>query len=105
VISTYIWYILNPHKQASYTIRIAGTFFLCSVFMVIMPFMASLGGPGVNFWACFAAIAMLGPCTGMNNVSLFALSAEIGPYYMSGFMIGAGFGAVLLNILRVWTLF
>jgi len=104
LICTYIWYILNPHKQASYTIRIAGTFFLCSIFMVAMPFLASLGGPGVNFWTCFVAIALLGPCTGMNNVSLYSLSADTGPYYMSGFMIGMGFGALLLNVLRIWTL-
>lgn len=104
LICTYVWVILNSHKPFSFTTRIAGSFFLCSAFMLVLPFLATVGGPSANFWACFVAIALLGPCTGINNVSLYSLSAETGPYYMSGFMVGMGLGALILNLLRMWTL-
>jgi hypothetical protein len=72
--------------------------------MFVMPFLATLGGANLNFWACFVALALLGPCTGMNNVSLFSLTADTGPHYMAGLMVGQGLGALILNLLRVWTL-
>ena len=72
--------------------------------MLAMPYLGSLGGPNLNFWVCFVAIALCGFATGMNNVSLFALAAELGPYYMAGLFLGQGLGAIGLNLLRVWTL-
>lgn len=104
VIVTYVYVIVNAHKMPSYTIRIVPTFIAGAVFMLVMPFLASLGGPTLNFWACFIAIALMGISMGINNVSLFQLAAELKANYLAGLFLGQGLGAILLNLLRVWTL-
>jgi hypothetical protein len=72
--------------------------------MLAMPFLASIGDADANFWACFVVIALLGIACGLNNVTLFTLAAELRSDYMAAVFLGQGLGAILLNLLRVWTL-
>ena len=72
--------------------------------MLAMPFLASVGDANANFWACFIFIAILGVACGLNNVTLFTLAAELRSDYIAAVFLGQGLGAILLNLLRVWTL-
>jgi hypothetical protein len=51
--------------------RIAGTFLVGAILMLMLPFLASLGSPNLNYWTCFVTIVLAGFFMGLNNVSIF----------------------------------
>jgi len=71
VICTYVYVIVNSHKMPSYIMRIAGTFLVGAILMLMLPFLASLGSPNLNYWTCFVTIVLAGFFMGLNNVSIF----------------------------------
>lgn len=99
-----MWVILRSSKYLSYTQRLVTTFFLLAAIMIALPFIAKVGGPDANFWACFASMIIIGIFSGVNNVSIFSYAAEMPFDYMAGLFFGQGLGAIGSNLIRLYTI-
>lgn len=72
--------------------------------MFAMPFLASFANPDVNFGVVAATLVMMGVSMGLNGISLFQLAAELNSGCLAGIFLGQGIGALILNLLRLYTL-
>jgi hypothetical protein len=97
-----IWVIIVGQKY-SFTLRIVSAFLIQALLLVIIPFLANIGGT-VGYWSVFAILFLLGLIGGIGGSSMFSMAGGLPPKYMGVMFLGQGITGILINILRAITL-
>jgi hypothetical protein len=97
-----VWVIVFGHKY-SFKMRIVSTFMLSAVIVLILPFLAHLGG-GAGFWSVFFTLVVFGVINGINQASIFQLAGGLPAHYIGALILGPGISGVFANFVRALTL-
>jgi hypothetical protein len=87
----------------SFTTRIAWTFVLSGVVLILFPILANLGG-SLGFWLVFFDLFFFSIVSGICRASIYALCADLPYRYMGAVMFGSGISGILSNVLRALSL-
>ena len=87
----------------SYNARISFVFATTATFLIIIPFVAYIGGKA-GFWLVFFVLLIFGFLSGLAQASVMALAGGMPFRYMAAIMLGNGISGISANIFRGLTL-
>ena len=90
-------------SKISNTMRLVPCFIIVGIIMVILPFLANIGG-AVAYWSCFSILVFLGIFYGAAQGTVFAMAAAFPFKYMGAVMVGNGIAGIGSNLVRAATL-
>ena len=89
--------------KISNTMRLIPCFIIVGIIMVILPFLADMGGAAA-YWSCFGTLILLGIFYGATQGTVFAMAAAFPFKYMGAVMVGNGVAGLGSNLVRAATL-
>ena len=90
-------------QNLSNTTKLVPSFILTGVIMLILPYLANIGG-STAYWSCFFALIVLGAFQGATQGTVFTMAAEFPFKYMGAVMVGNGLAGIGSNFFRGATL-
>lgn len=101
-LATQVWVIIYGGKL-SFTVRVASTFMLQGVCVVLIPVLAHLGG-ATGFWSVFALLLVFGVIMGLNAGSVYSMAGGLPPKFMGAIFLGMGISGIASNVFRALSL-
>lgn len=96
-------FVFIKGRDISYDIRISGFLVIIGFILLIIPFVAAIGGH-LGFWLTFCVLTVLGFCNGVAQASVFGLAGGMPFRFMAGVMLGNGLSGIVCNCMRGITL-
>ena len=97
---TSIWNIIYGQKY-SHNVRITIPFLIIAAFMIALPITAEyVPNKNVTFWIILLEICMFYLALGVMQSSIFALGGILPGKYMGAIMMGNGFSAIFISLVR-----
>ena len=96
-------FVFTKGRDISYDMRISGLFVIIGCILLVIPFVAAIGGP-LGFWGTFCLLMCLGFCNGVAFASVFGLAGGMPFRYMGGVMVGNSLSCIVGNLIRGATL-
>ena len=92
------WVIISG-KKYSFTTRIVTCFIISAIVIIILPFLAEIGGT-TAFWLVFIDLLIFGIISGVLRATVYSLAAALPFPYMGALMFGTGVSGIFTNVLR-----
>ncbi len=97
-----IWYTFYG-SRFSFSSLIVITFAMQALIMLLIPFVASVGGTSA-YWLCFALLFTFGLFSGVCQTACYGYNAKLPSSYISVFLISHGLAGIFSNVLRLTSL-
>jgi predicted ABC-type exoprotein transport system permease subunit len=94
-------YTIAYGARFSYNLKISGFDLFIAILMILLPITSEYVPSGESsFWSIIVLLAFLGISIGVMQSSTFNLGGYLPPRYMGAIMLGNGYSAIFINIIR-----